>query len=112
MDVPSFGTWEMLGNNVPLASIVTVATPCWGFEAQCGYRVGRTWFDFQSLFDTLLFFITVVTLPSGRGAHNIEHLAHSVNLVLLTFQSRYILFLGVQGMEFNLIIEIRCLNCA
>jgi hypothetical protein len=57
MDVPSFGTWEMLGNNVPLASIVTVATPCWGFEAQRGYRVGRTWFDFQSLFDTLLFFL-------------------------------------------------------
>jgi len=31
---------------------------------------------------------------------------------LLTFQSRYILFLGVQGMQFNLIIEIGCLNCA
>ncbi len=112
MDVPSFGTWEMLGNNVPLASIVTVATLCWGFEAQHGYRVGRTWFDFQSLCDTLPFFTTVVTLPSGGGAHTIEHLAHSVNLVLLTFQSRYILFLGVQGMQFNLIIEIGCLNCA
>ncbi len=72
MDVPSFGTWEMLGNHVPLASIVTVATPCWWFEAQHGYRVGRTWFDFQSLFDTLPFFITVVTLPSGGGAHTIE----------------------------------------
>ncbi len=53
MDVPSVGTWEMLGNSVPLDSIVTVATPCWGFEAQHGYRVGRTWSDFQSLFDTL-----------------------------------------------------------
>ena len=58
------------------------------------------------------FFTTVVTLPSGGRAHTIEHLAHSVNLVLLTFQSRYILFLGVQGMQFNLIIEIGCLNCA
>jgi hypothetical protein len=54
MDVPPVGTWEMLGNNVPLASIVTVATPCGGFEAQHGYRVGRTWSGFQSLFDTLL----------------------------------------------------------
>ncbi len=58
------------------------------------------------------FFYTVVTLPSGGGAHTIKHLAHSVNLVLLTFQSRYVLFLGVQGMQFNLIIEIGCLNCA
>jgi hypothetical protein len=39
MDVPSFGTWEMLGNNVPLASSVTVATPYWGFKAQHGYLV-------------------------------------------------------------------------
>ena len=58
------------------------------------------------------FSIIVVTPPSGGGAHTIEYLAHSVNLVLLTFQSRYILFLGVQGMQFNLIIEIGCLNCA
>ena len=55
MDVPSVGTWEMLGNNVPLDSIVTVAIPCWGFETQHGYCVGRrTWSDFQSLFDILL----------------------------------------------------------
>ncbi len=39
MDVPSFGTWEMLGNNVPLASSATVATLCWGFEAQHGSLV-------------------------------------------------------------------------
>ena len=46
-----------------------------------------------------------MTLPSGGGAHTIEHLAHSVNLVLLAFQSRYILLLGVQGMQFNLIMK-------
>ncbi len=72
MDVPSFGTWEMLGNYIPLASIVTVATLCWGFEALHGYRVGRTWFDFQSLFIPCFFSVTEVTLPSGGGAHNIE----------------------------------------
>ena len=54
MDVPTFGTWEMLGNNAPLASIVTVVTQCWGLKAKHGYRVGQTWSDFQSLFDTLL----------------------------------------------------------
>jgi len=54
MDVPPVGTWEMLGNYAPLASIVTAVTPCWGFEAQHGFRVGQTWSDFQSLFDTLL----------------------------------------------------------
>ena len=41
MDVPSVGTWEMLGNSVPLDSIVTVVTPRWGFKAQHGYLVGQ-----------------------------------------------------------------------
>ena len=68
MDVPSYGTWEMLGNNVPLASIVTVATPCWGFGAQLGYCVGRTWSDFQSLLIPCFFLsTTVVTLPFFGG---------------------------------------------
>ncbi len=81
--------------------------PCWS---------NMVWFPVA--FWYLAFFsITLVTLPSGGGAHTIwgltfRQLAHSVNLVLLTFQSRYILFLGVQGMQFNLIIEIGCLNCA
>ena len=76
MDVSSFGTWGMLGNYVPLASCVTVATPCWGFEAQHGYRVGRTWSDLQSLVIPCFFFFlstTAVTLPFFEGgAHTIE----------------------------------------
>ena len=65
MDVPSFGTWEMLGNNVPLASIVTVATPCWGFEAQHGYRVvpNMVWFPVAFWYLAFNFSITVVTFP-------------------------------------------------
>ena len=58
MDIPSLGTWGMLGNYVPLASCVTVATPCWGFEAQHGYRVGRTWSDLQSLVIPCFFFLS------------------------------------------------------
>ena len=112
MDVPSFGTWEMLGNYIPLASIVTVATPCWWFEAQHGYRVRQHGLISSRFLIPCPFFYYSSDSSSGGGAHTIEHFAHSVNLVLLTFQSRYILFLGVQGMQFNLIIEIGCLNCA
>ena len=72
MDVPSFGTWEMLGNYVPLASIVTVATPCWGFEAQHGYRVGRTWFDFQSLSLPCIGYYSSDSFFFEGGAHTIE----------------------------------------
>ncbi len=35
------GTWEMLGNKVPLASIVTVVTPCQGFKVQHGLISSR-----------------------------------------------------------------------
>ena len=74
MNVPSFGTWEMLENNAPLASIVIVATLCWGFGAQHGYRVGQIWPDFQTLLIPYFFLsTTVVTLPFFvEGAHTIE----------------------------------------
>ncbi len=41
MVVPILGTCGMLGNNVPLASIVTVATPSWGFGTQHGLVFSR-----------------------------------------------------------------------
>ncbi len=55
MDVPSFGTWEMLLYSVLLASDVTVATPCQGFEDQHGLI---------SPFCYLALDITAVTLSS------------------------------------------------
>ncbi len=42
MDVPClFGTWKILLDNVLLASVVTVVTPCQGFEAQDGLISSR-----------------------------------------------------------------------
>ena len=51
MDVPClFETWEILLDNTLLASIVTVATPCQGFEAQHGLI-------FSCFVDTLLLIV-------------------------------------------------------
>ena len=41
MVVPIFGTWEMSKDNVLFASMVTVATPCWGFGTQHGLISSR-----------------------------------------------------------------------
>ena len=69
--------WNM-GNaweQSPLASCVTVATPCWGFEAQHGYPAVPSMVWSPVACDTLLFFLstTAVTLPLFEGgAHTIE----------------------------------------
>ena len=56
MVVPIFGTWEMLKDNVLFASMVTVATPCWGFGTQHGLISSR-------------FFCTMLVDKSATWAH-------------------------------------------
>ncbi len=56
MVVPIFGTWEMLKDNVLFASMVTVATPCWGFGTQHGLISSR-------------FFVPLLVDKSATWAH-------------------------------------------
>ncbi len=56
-----FGSWEMLLDNVLVASVVTVATPCWGFRIQHGL--------ISSCFvDTLLLIVPHVHMCKFLGA--------------------------------------------
>ena len=87
MDVPYlFGTWEMLLYNVPLASIVTVVTPCRGSEAQ--HRLISSRFA-----DTLL-----LTVPHG---HMCKFLVVAEELIFMRkifwIPEYFLVFLGLVG---------------
>ena len=86
--------WEQCSS----ASCVTVVTPYWGFKAQHSYLAVPSMVWSPVACDTSLFFsTTVVTLPfCRRSSHywaghptvrgpTVRQLAHSVYLVLLTF---------------------------
>ena len=113
-------------------SIVTVATPCWGFGTQHDLIFSCFWylaFSYYSSDPSFLLFKVEFTLlsraPNSLGSDRsaVSSLSLFMDtriflgnffmfLVLLALSSRLILFLDMQGMQLNLIIQTWFLICA
>ena len=112
-------------------SIVTVATPCWGFGTQHGLIFSCFWYLTFCYYSSDPSFLLLKEGSHYWAGHptvwgpTVWQLAHSVYLWipeyflvpffvfgLVGISSRLISFLGMQGMQLNLIIQIWFLNCA
>ena len=128
MDIPSFGTWEMLEEQ-----FLFMLLCCYCGDTLLGVR-DPTWPDFQSLLIPCYFFCYYSSDPSfllfkaeftllSRAPNSLGSDSLAVSslcvfmdtriflgsfflfLVLLAFTSRLISFLGMQGMQLHLIIK-------